>query len=96
MTKAKPGSVSGGTLRTDDLIDIFLDFLQLHDHPYYLSLREKYEEILTHEDTREEYMEYLLNEDIFDAMQDLSQEGHYFGAHPGDGADFGYWEIEED
>ena len=96
MTKAKPGSVSWGTLRTDDLIDSFLDFLELHKHPRYSGLRDEYEEILTHEDTREEYMEYLLNEDIFDAMQDLSPEGHYFCAHPGDGADFGYWEIEED
>lgn len=40
-------------------------------------------------------MEYLLNEDIFDAMQDLSPEGHYFCAHPGDGADFGYWKEED-
>lgn len=75
MTKAKPGSVSWGTLRTDDLIDSFLDFLELHKHPRYSGLRDEYEEILTHEDTREEYMEYLLNEDIFDAMQDLSQGG---------------------
>ena len=96
MKKAKPGSVSWGTLRTDDLIDIFLDFVQLHDHPYYLSLREKYEEILTHDDTKEEYIEYLLYEDIWEAMEELAPEGFYFGASEGNGSDFGFWEEEQE
>jgi hypothetical protein len=36
--------------------------------------------------------------DIVDALteelQMFAPDGHYFGAHPGDGADFGYWEQE--
>ena len=96
MRKAKPGTVSHGTLRTEDLIETFLDFLEVMEHPKAEELREEYEDILKNEETKEEYLEYLLNEDIWDAMQALEPDGYYFGAHPGDGADFGYWEIEED
>lgn len=32
-----------------------------------------------------------LLDDLFDRLDDLAPEGAYFGAHVGDGADFGYW-----
>ena len=35
-------------------------------------------------------------EALFDALNDLSPAKHYFGAHIGDGSDFGFWPIEED
>ena len=34
--------------------------------------------------------------DLFDHINDRAPEGIYFGSHPGDGSDFGYWPIEED
>ena len=97
MRKADPGTVSWGTLRTEDLIETFLDFLEEHGHPYSIVFREEYEKILKNknDETKEEYLEYLLNEDIWDAMQALEPDGYYFGAHPGDGADFGYWKEED-
>jgi hypothetical protein len=33
--------------------------------------------------------------ELFDALDQLSPEGFYFGSHPGDGSDFNYWDIEE-
>lgn len=38
----------------------------------------------------------LLNETLFDALNDIAPGGCYFGAHMGDGSDFGFWECEEE
>lgn len=34
--------------------------------------------------------------DLVDAIDGLAPEGVYFGAHEGDGADFGYWPVEDE
>ena len=39
---------------------------------------------------------FSLMKTFFYKMDELSPEGHYFGSHPGDGSDFGYWEVDED
>ena len=36
----------------------------------------------------------LLNE-LFDVLNEYAPEGYYFGAHPGNGSDFGFWQLEE-
>ena len=35
-------------------------------------------------------------DDLWFSMEDLAPEGFYFGAHEGDGSDFGFWHIEDD
>jgi hypothetical protein len=39
--------------------------------------------------------DWLLS-DLFDALNDIAPDGCYFGAHPGNGSDYGFWEVEED
>jgi len=33
---------------------------------------------------------------LFDDLDAVAPAGYYFGAHPGDGSDFGYWQVESD
>lgn len=41
-------------------------------------------------------LSWLWCEDIFDMLNDIAPAGCYFGSHPGDGADFGFWWCEDD
>ena len=35
-------------------------------------------------------------DDMISALNDICPEGVYFGAHIGDGSDFGFWEMESE
>lgn len=96
-------SISSGTHRPQDLIPAFQDALLDRDPVVYTAMfidppfsrppAYVYDEGDDSEWWSSEDCAALL-EELFEALEDCAPEGHYFGAHPGDGAHFGYWEVE--
>lgn len=82
-------TVSSGTLRTEDLLQAFIEYIPEEEYP---EIHSEYESIT---DFDSEEAGYFL-QDVVMVMYELAPVGYYFGAHPGDGACFGFWEIEED
>lgn len=101
---ASPGTVIAGTHRPEDLIPAFIDTLfnhlstkemdevvkNLSDETLRLLLDQEGEGL----DWESENVSYDL-EMLFDKMDEIAPEDHYFGANPGDGSDFGFWPVHE-
>lgn len=77
-------SISHATLLEDDLIEAFEAFLSLHD-PDFVSERVDPSE-----------KPYYLNEVLFDRLNAIAPEGCYFGSHPGNWSDIGFWTVDPD
>lgn len=88
-------SVSHGTMRTQDLIPVFMDVIR--DTPEYVQLMTVVP-LHAMEDKEAEWWDsedaVTLLESLFDTLDIYSPEGYAFGAHPGDGSDYGFWETE--
>lgn len=94
------GSISTATLRNEDLLKAFADTLE---HLLNTHLKTPDDEAYTKLvkasrqcDPDSEEASSLINEELFDALDAFAPEGYYFGAHPGDGSDFGFWQFEEE
>jgi len=89
-------SVSHGTLRDEDLIPAFEGILDIagveYDRPVAVDKLLEGQPLTDHE---AEEVSCYLNETLFDLLNDITPEGTCFGAHPGDGSDFGFWESGE-
>ncbi|MEO6156505.1 MAG: hypothetical protein ABIQ39_02625 [Ilumatobacteraceae bacterium] len=93
------GTVSHGTLRVEDLIPTFLDTIEALDAPLAAALRSENADVIEHLMQGLEPDEGDLGflwETLFDTLNILAPAGYVFGAHEGDGADFGFWVDEED
>ena len=107
MTTATLGSISSGTLRTADLLDAFADALEsiIDGEQGARADVGRFEQLIS--DARawleREQLESAdsggdhdgnggdLVEELADALQEFAPPYCYFGAHEGDGADFGFW-----
>jgi hypothetical protein len=96
------GTVSHGTLRTQDLLRSFADEYQrvLPFNSFELvydarNCANEMDEDENHPGNAQTGSEIV--EELIDALDAIAQrDGFYFGTHPGDGSDFGYWVIEND
>ncbi len=85
---AQIGSVSHGTMREEDLIVPFADLLA--------EARS-----LEWDDEADEYVQDDIGTPgevlhaLFDALGNYAPDFCYFGAHPGDGSDYGFWVCED-
>ena len=97
--------ISGGTLRSFDLYNTFLDAARaLDDADSYASLQNIvrgflpggiYPSIEDHPFWDSEECSILINEVLIDWLDGMSPEGYYFGTNQGDGSAFGWWQAEE-
>lgn len=94
-TSVALGSVSHGTMRPEDLIPRFFDVLEQADKSRAESLEGDYPDILgpDAEDAEvweQEDMDCCLD-DLFNALDMVAPPFTHFGAHEGDGSDYGFW-----
>lgn len=98
---AEPGTVSHGTLLDRDLIPRFahmlkalLDVQTTDDY----DPEHKHMALVNRADNPPTDMEgqFDLRDELFQALEVYAPPGHYFGTHPGDGSDFGYWPSDEE
>ena len=92
------GTILHGTMREEDLIPCFADVLRElaakanrpEDFAALLQEASAYAEGV--KDETIDPLDILV--DLFDALNEFAPEGCYFGAHEGDGSDYGFWAID--
>ncbi|MBN8865259.1 MAG: hypothetical protein J0H92_17930 [Sphingobacteriales bacterium] len=90
-------SISSGTLESEVLIQNFMKFLDSVKKQTVIGPRLQEIQLLLDKAKDDEERSSILNEDIFSLMDDIAPPGSNFGAHPGEGSDFGFWgDHEED
>ena len=97
MTTPQPGTVSEGTIREQDLIPKFLAVLDEHAPEKAEELRGLYPNTIEHLDDDSDSdatARGMLLSDLFEELNVIAPEDHYFGSHQGDGADYGFWPEE--
>ena len=92
MRKIQLGSVSTGTLRTEDLIDALSGEIKYLEIPNAQKILSEANEI-TDFDT--ENASFIL-EEMFEKLNEYAPPHMQFGSHDSDGANFGWWTTDFD
>ena len=90
------GSITSGTMRNEDLIPTFLEYVQDEE------LKDAIEDRIEFSEQDDNSYDYYNCEDsdydmdsLFNALQEIAGPYFYFGSHPGDGSDYGFWLCED-
>ncbi len=101
--EAVVGTVIHGTLLPEDLLLAFMEALETLDGERANGIRKEYAEVFKtiSGDRSIADGDYQLTMDaaeclgtLYDALNACAPEGLFFGSHPGDGGDFGFWPVE--
>lgn len=103
MTKFNVGSISHGTLRSQDLLKSFADELERldEDDKKYPALVKTARGLLDMTDENGDLTDLAEDaapeviDELHEALNWFAPEGYYFGAHDGDGSDYGFWVYED-
>ena len=104
-SKFKLGTVSFGTLRTQDLIPGLLNMLRAYDvaEAERISSQIPHTELVLdsgalnqdHPWWSSDEAVRVVNLELFPALNDIAPDGVYFGAHPDCDTDFGFWPVPD-
>jgi hypothetical protein len=82
-------------MRSEDLIPVFVTTLKQLDHrKEYTGVIEEGKEIIEKEKWNDDTTIDYLYEDLWNALDSFSLPYTYFGVHPGNGSDYGFWVYE--
>jgi hypothetical protein len=89
------GSISSATMKPDDLIPSFCSELRYlgHKSKKLSQIEHEINKVNTDKYYESEECEYDL-ESLFDMLNDHALPYMYFGSHPGDSSDYGFWVSE--
>lgn len=105
VVTAQPGTVSAGTLNTNDLLTAFVDALEslVHDNAAHWcgnqATRDAHVALvwdargMSAETCDDEDLQYVV-ERLVSALDYYAPQGTSFQAHEGDGSDFGFWAVD--
>ena len=101
MEEFQPGSISHGTMRMQDILPAFKSALFKENPAAARAIWKKYpafNEALCDLEVGKQDNPFWESEEAQDVYDDfvtafslLAPEGHWFGTHPGDGSDVGFW-----
>jgi len=100
------GTVSEGMMRPQDCLPAMMDVLEQYHPEAYQEVTSTissefgltYTELCgldDHPAWLDEDMAWIVNEIAWDAMNDIAPPNYYFGSHPGDGSDYGFWLVDD-
>ena len=103
MKNITTGTVIHGTMRVQDLIPAFLDTLaEVWPEAYAGYMVCPFGPVPAYVEDEGDDSEWWDGDDakglldsLFDQLNEAAPDGYYFGSHPGDGSDYGFWAFED-